>query len=79
MQSQMLESKGDLIYSTLALSTLVDIMPCFPINTSGSVNPGRQVDRFKGRHYGKQILNKSLTYFCIPFKCIDTIYTCFLV
>ena len=29
--------------------------------------------------YGKQILNKSLTYFCIPFKGIDTIYTCFLV
>ena len=25
-------------------------------------------------YYGKQILNKSLTYFCIPFKCIDTIY-----
>ena len=48
---------------TMDLSTLLDrltgrqvdkygihIMPCSPINSSGPVNPGRQVDRSTGKH-----------------------------
>ena len=29
---------------------LIPIMPCSPLNTTGPVNPGRQVDRSTGKH-----------------------------